>query len=191
MHSAPQIKKNQGQLCREAILLLGLLGLCCPATALEMCDLKYEVTDRGEWAMLIRSGEHFVFRTQRRQLEPPAFSSIVDYHEVAEAAALEALESHVRRKLSVGSAPGSLHVSRGLAQTIPCNGKSWTLFSYNLASVNWKKTEAPPPQSAPPLQTPSPILNAPIKAVTPVAAKPPSLPPPPKSATKILTTIEE
>ena len=180
----------------QILLLLGLSGAGLPGMASELCALNFQAAERGEWALLQKAGDYFVFRTHRKQLDPTTINDIASYYDVAEDAALQALESHASRNLPGTEKNGTLLVSRSQAQRILCDGRQWTVFSYNLANVSWKKPESTPPTkalvtSATPIQASPMAANATPNAVVPTAAKPAVALIPRKAEPRTLTTVED
>jgi hypothetical protein len=195
MHYSQHATRHQWRDERKFVLMLVFCGLSVPTIASELCSLSFQTAGRGEWAIMQMAGEHFVFRTQRKLLEPPAIESIAAYYEVAEDTALEALEIHERRKLSAGSKLGTLLVSRSQAQRIRCNGSHWTVFSFNLANVSWSKAETAPTQA---LNPSSASIRGPVQApdvipktAIPTVTQSPSFPTQSKRPSNVLTTVEE
>ena len=182
MKERPSIKWPQGGLL--ALSLLVLSGVSPGAHASELCDLNYRAVARGQWAVQGKP-EQFVFRTQRRLLEPPTIEGVEAYFDVAEDAALESLTVYMSQQSSVKN--GQLQMSRTpRPQRIRCAEASWTVFSFDLSKVGWVRSDGPattpalapglapgvapaaafPPASVPPAAIPAPVLPA---AVTPAA----------------------
>lgn len=164
------------------------------ARAADLCDLKFQTTARGEWAIQRKTNEHFVFRTQRKLLEPPAIHGISTYYDVAEDAAMDALQSFTTQNYSESEKKGSLIVSRSKAQRMRCGENNWTFFIFDLAKVRLESSESQPMS---PVQQPSPLFLAPPKPNNdpPNGPLTPGLTPggsqPNKTTSRTLTTIEE
>ncbi len=185
MKERPSIHWPQAGLL--ALSLLVLSGVSPGVHAADLCDLNYRAVTRGQWAVQGKP-EQFVFRTQRRLLEPPTLDGVEAYIDVAEDAALESLTAYMSQQSSVKN--GQLQMSRTpRPQRIRCADASWTVFSFDLAKVSWVRSEGPvatpalspglgpgaapaaafPPASVPAAAIPAPAMPAPATAAAPVA----------------------
>lgn len=162
-------------------LVIGCAFSASPAVSADLCDLKFQSTARGEWAIQRKPNEHFVFRTQRKLLEPPAIHGNATFYDIAEDAAMDALQLFTIQNHSESEKKGTLTVSRNQAQRLRCGDKHWTVFIFDLAKVRWEKTEEQPPTSSP-----QPLAPVPMTSGLAPKASQPNKPP-----TRTLTTIEE
>lgn len=167
--------------------LLALLAVCLGgvgpgAMASEVCDLKYQSSARGQWAIQRKPGDHFVFRTQRKLLEPPAIDGVGMYYDVAEDAALDSLTAYLTRHLSGHGQNGQLQLARSpKPQRVRCADENWTVFTYELAKVSWSRAEsAQPVPVAAPVAAPMAAAAPPVAPTPPSAAAPAAVPVPPK-----------
>ena len=192
MQSVLRTRQCKWQEGLQILLLLGLSGLGLNSAASEWCALSFQSAERGEWAISHAASEQFVFRTQRKQLEPPAIKDIATYYDLAEDAALAALEVYASRNLPGADKGASLQVSRSQAQRIRCDNTAWTVFSYNLAHIGWKKaatvaTKTPAPSAQ---ALPLPVNATPTPLASP-ASPAAMVPAPRKTEPRTLTTVEE
>lgn len=164
------------------------------APAADLCELKYQSTARGEWAIQRKMSAHFVFRTHRKLLEPPAVNGKAAYFDIAEDAAMDALQLFTTQNYSESEKKGSLVVSRSQAQGIRCGENNWTVFSIDLSNVRWERSEM---QTAPLVHQPTPPVLALPKQNNDGPTGPassgsiPKGSQPSKTTSKTLTTIEE
>ena len=162
--------------CREGLLSLVALGLAGASTiagASDLCDLKYQAEARGQWAIQRKPGDHFVFRTQRKLLEPPVIDGIAAYFDVAEDAALDSLTAYLAQQPSAGGKSGKLVLGQTLQpQRIRCAEIAWTVFAYDLTRVTWTRPDVAP--TSKPALAPAPPIppTTPATAVVPVAPAP-------------------
>jgi len=183
MKERPSRQWPQGGLL--ALSLLVLSGVSPGARAVDLCDLNYRAVTRGQWAVQGKP-EQFVFRTQRRLLEPPALDGVEAYHDVAEDAALESLAAYMSQQSSVKN--GQLQMSRTpRPQRVRCADASWTAFSFDLSKVSWVRSDGPvtapalapglspgvaPVAAVPAASVPLAVIPAPVVPAAPVAAAP-------------------
>lgn len=177
--------------------LLAIWSTCSAGSALatDLCDLKFQTTAGGEWAIQQKPNEHFVFRTQRKLLEPPTIHGPATYYDVAEDAAIDALQLFTTQNYSESEKKGSLIVSRSKAQRIRCGENNWTFFIFDLAKVRLERPESQPMS---PVQQPSLLLLAPPNKLVNDPPTGPSTPgstprgsQPNRTTSQTLTTIEE
>jgi hypothetical protein len=161
--------------CREGLLslvALGLTGASTIAGASDLCDLKYQADARGQWAVQRKSADYFVFRTQRKLLEPPVIDGVAAYFDVAEDAALDSLTAYLAQQPSAGGKSGKLVLGQTLQpQRIRCAEIAWTVFAYDLTKVTWTRLDVAP-ASKPALVPAPPTPPTPATAVVPVAPAP-------------------
>jgi hypothetical protein len=170
MKERPPIKWPQTGLL--ALSLLVLSGVSPGAYASELCDLNYRAAARGQFAVQGKP-EQFVFRTQRRLLEPPTIDGVDAYYDVAEDAALESLAAYMSQQSSVKN--GQLQMKRTTRpQRIRCAEAAWTVFSFDLSKVSWVRSDGP--VAAPALAPGLAPGVAPAAAFPPAAVPAASLP---------------
>ena len=150
----------------QALVACGLAGAALTSNASDLCDLKYQASARGQWAIQSKPGEHFVFRTQRKLLEPPVIDGVAAYVDMAEDAALDSLTAYMAQLKTASGKSGELIIGHSLQpQPIRCSKIAWTVFTYDLAKVSWIR-----PAVEPSLTTASTL--APATAMNTVAAAP-------------------
>ena len=115
-----------------------LAGAALTSNASDLCELKYQASARGQWAIQSKPVEPFVFRTQHRLLEPPVIDGVAAYVDMAEDAALDSLTAYMAQLKTAGGKSGNLIIGTSLRpQPIRCSEIAWIVFTYDLAKVSW------------------------------------------------------
>ena len=161
----------------QVLVACGLVGAALTSNASDLCDLKYQASAQGQWAIHSKPGEHFVFRTQRKLLEPPVIDGVAAYVDMAEDAALDSLTAYMAQLKTAGGKSGKLIIGHSLQpQPIRCSKIAWTVFTYDLAKVSWIWPAVEPSLTTASTLAPATTMNtvaaAPVPAPSAIKAAP-------------------